>query len=89
MANIKKDIDIANVTVDKKRYRFTGLSFNSSTDEIHIVYNIIALNASNVELFTYEENRVIKIASERFGETLIADFLTAGQAMIISELPSV
>lgn len=88
MANIKKDIDISNITVDKKRHKFTGLNYDSSTDIITISYDILALNASNVELFKYGQD-IISIPSSRFGETNIANFLTAGQTLIISELPSV
>jgi len=88
MANIKKDIDITNITVDKKRYKFTGQNYDSNSDTININYEIWALNASNVELFKYDQ-AIIVIPSSRFAEPLIAAFLTAGQNLIVSELPNV
>jgi hypothetical protein len=88
MANIKKDVDISNITVDKKRHKFTGLNYDSNTDTIIINYDIWALNASNVELFKYGQD-VVTIPSSRFAETHIANFLSAGSTLIIAELPSI
>jgi hypothetical protein len=88
MANIKKDVDITDVTVAKKRHKFTGLNYDSSTDIITIGYDVIALSPADVELFKHSVG-IISIPSSRFAEPLIAAFLTAGQNLIVSELPSV
>jgi hypothetical protein len=88
MANVKKDIDIANLTIDKKRYKRTGINFDDVSDTITITYDILALNASNVVLFKYGQEAVT-IPQSRFGEANIAAFIAAGDTMTISELPSV
>jgi ssRNA-specific RNase YbeY (16S rRNA maturation enzyme) len=87
MANIKKDIDIPNLTVDKKRYKFTGLNYDSATDVITITYDVWALNASNVELFKHSQGEVA-ISQNRFAESHIAAFLSAGTTLITTELPN-
>lgn len=92
MANIKKDVTITPVTITKKRNKFTGQNFNSNPDVVNgdtisINYDVMALNSSDVEIFKYSQG-VITIPASRFGETLIANFLAAGQALIISELPN-
>lgn len=87
MANIKKDVTITTVTIPKKRYRFTGQNFDSETNTITINYDIIALNATNVELFKHAQGSV-EIPQSRFGEAHIAAFLSAGQTMIETELPN-
>jgi hypothetical protein len=86
MANIKKDISIGNITITKKRYKCTGLSYDSNSD-ITINYDIWALNGSNVEIFKYGQDQVT-IPASRFAETHIAEFLSAGVTLITTELPN-
>jgi hypothetical protein len=88
MTNIKKDIDISNITVDKKRYKRTGINFDDTSDTITINYDILALNASNVVLFKYGQDSVI-IPLSRFEEAGIAPFILAADTMTINELPSI
>lgn len=87
MANIKKDIDITNIVIDKKRNKATGVSLDLINDKIYLNYDIIALNGSNAEIFKHDQ-KSIEIGSDRFSETHIDNLIIALVAFCQTELPS-
>lgn len=88
MANIRKIIDIANITIDKKAYKCTSVGVDLDRDEITINYDVHALNSSDTSLFVHSRGTVL-LTSANLGDSDVSAFITAMTTMIQTRLPNV
>jgi hypothetical protein len=85
MATIKKDTAITSVTISKVRKKLTSFGYDPSQSIIYITYDRIALDYNGNEVYILDTNNVDQIPQSRFGETLIAEWITASRNMILNE----
>ncbi len=85
MATIKKDTSITSVTVNKIRKKLKSFGYDPDNSLIYITYDRIVLDTLGNEVYVLDSNNVIQIPQSRFGESLIATWVTASQNMILNE----